>query len=77
MGAKKLDKAKRQAAGYVCFGIFHSLLGARHMIHTLDKEMRQGLTEQELLFLDKRRELILDQAETFRMLGWRFIRSAK
>jgi hypothetical protein len=80
MAPRKLDPAKRRAAGWACLGMFHALDTLRHMsggisTNTLVRKdtFGEGLTEKEAEFVHLMESRLHKLALNYRKLGWRLL----
>jgi hypothetical protein len=77
--SRKIDKAKRMAAGHACFTLFTVCNGLSHGLRQIASisppsgiGLGHGLTEKEREFVLKQATDFNEKAEVLRKLGWRF-----
>jgi hypothetical protein len=85
MARQKIDKAKRLAAGHLCFLLFHVTMTTAHKVQDLARPMRkapggqvlvgtrtflgEGLNKRESEILLKRADHLLQIANDLRIMG--------
>lgn len=79
MKEKKIDRAKRQAAGHACLAMFGLCNTISHSIRQIAAThppsgvgLGKGLTEKEREFVVNLATKFHDNGELLRKLGWRF-----
>lgn len=79
MAKRKIDRAKRIAAGHACFTLFTVCGAISHGLRQIARTtppsgvgFGEGLTDQEKQFIDKLAGDFAEKGEVLRHLGWRF-----